>query len=535
MTKRQRKTSITRRLFLYITAVVLGTSAIILLSNTLLLKPLYYSSIRGAMLSGIEQLSSIDFSAEEDEWLDALDALTVGKSYDTIIVQDDNVIFSSSTEAGLISRPNGEGVIIGQSTPPQNEPQSTAAPAATTQPQQEQGGFQQNPLQPDDRQLRLTGQFFFWRPEQGDWEIADEDIYMATIKEPRTDIEMLVCTKDLDNGVRIALTQAIEPINQSVSQANILLLACALLSMAISIIFVFRMSRRFTRPIRQIQNTVGELAALNFGHQCDVRTGDELQSLGEDVNRLGGELENALNTLREQNMQLEKDIIAQRQFISNASHELRTPLALIKGYADEMNAGYASDAGQKDSYIEIIAEEAAKMNRLLKEMLELSRMESGRIELIYEKLSVNERISNFLEKYDGFINENGLHIELDLKDNLTGQFDAMRFEQVLANYISNAARYGDEKKLVRISTRAVDDAIRVSVFNSGGSIPQDHLSSIWDGFFKADEARTRVKDSYGLGLSVVKAIQNVAGQKFGVKNVSGGVQFWFDVRLAGQT
>jgi signal transduction histidine kinase len=331
------------------------------------------------------------------------------------------------------------------------------------------------------------------------------------------------------------LTQAIEPINQSVRQANILLIGCTVLSMAIAVVFVFRMSRRFTRPIRQIQNTVGELAALNFGQQCDVRTGDELQSLGEDVNQLGSELEQALSTLRAQNIQLEKDIIAQRQFISNASHELRTPLALIKGYADEMNTGYAKNAEQRNYYIEIIAEEAAKMNRLLREMLELSRMESGRIELIYENLRVNERIHNFLEKYDGFVAENALNITLELQDDPIGHFDAMRFEQILANYISNAARYGDEKKLVLISTTVLEDTIRISVFNSGRPIAEDHLVSIWDGFFKADEARTRVKDSYGLGLSVVKAIQNVAGQKFGVDNGDGGVRFWFDVQRSDKT
>ncbi len=126
--------------------------------------------------------------------------------------------------------------------------------------------------------------------------------------------------------------------------------------------------------------------------------------------------------------------------------------------------------------------------------------------------------------------ENGLHISLELDDDPVGYIDAMRFEQVLANYISNAARYGDENKTVRISTMVQMDTVRVSVFNSGEPIPDDHLNSIWDGFFKADEARTRVKDSYGLGVSVVKAIQNVSNQHFGAENVPGGVVFWFDVR-----
>ncbi len=524
MTKTRRKTSITKRLFLYIVAVVLGTSAIILMSNTLLLKPFYYSSIRSSMLGGIASLSEIDFTGDEDTWLDELDALTVDKAYDLIIANDEEVLYSSSKEAGLMPRPDGTGIGTGASGQSASRQDTEAEPQDQNTPQSpSQSG---EDTQAGDRQPP----FFRWHQEQDGWETVGDDTYMANVKEPRRNIEMLVCTKELDGGIRIALTQAIEPINQSVRQANILLLACALLSVAISIVFVFRMSRRFTRPIRQIQNTVGELAALNFGNRCDVRTGDELQNLGEDVNRLGAELESALNTLREQNIQLEKDIIAQRQFISNASHELRTPLALIKGYADEMNAGFATEAQQKDYYIEIIAEEAAKMNRLLKEMLELSRMESGRIELLYEALPINDRIRSFLEKYDGFISENNLHISLELDGDPVGHIDAMRFEQVLANYISNAARYGDEKKIVRISTKAHKDTVRVSVFNSGQPISDDHLSSIWDGFFKADEARTRVKDSYGLGLSVVKAIQNVSGQQCGVKNVSGGVVFWFDVR-----
>jgi signal transduction histidine kinase len=520
MKGQRKKTSIAKRLFLYIVAVVLGSSAIVLLSNTLLLKPLYYSSIRGSMLSGVESLTDVDFSEEETVWEEALSVLAAGKSYDIIVSQDDRVVYSSSMKAGLTPQQIGEE---------QSAPEDTSLPN-TQSDDAPQNAAQMDGTQAGDRQPRMDNEIFFWHPEQGDWETVGDDTYMATIKEPRTDIEMLVCSKDLGNGVKVALMQALEPINQSVRQANILLIGCTILSMTVAVVFVFRMSKRFTRPIRQIQNTVGELAALNFGQQCDVRTGDELQSLGEDVNRLGDELEQALSTLREQNIQLEKDIIAQRQFISNASHELRTPLSLIKGYADEMNTGYAKNAEQRDYYIEIIAEEAAKMNRLLREMLELSRMESGRIELIYENLRVNERINNFLEKYDGFVVENALNITLELKDDPVGHFDAMRFEQILANYISNAARYGDEKKIVRIRTETLGDVIRVSVFNSGRPIAEDHLVSIWDGFFKADEARTRVKDSYGLGLSVVKAIQNVAGQKFGVDNVNGGVCFWFDVQ-----
>lgn len=498
-------------------SVVLGISVMILLSNTLLLKPLYYNSIRNSMLSGMELISSIDYTRDTDIWRDELDASTAGSSFDVVIRTEAKILYSSSREFGIMSRPDDSpGTQAGSQTyeasPPDDMP-SGNGPVSEGQAADEKPNLFLGP-----------------RLNNADFEQVKDGIYLGTVHAPNSDAEMLICTKSLDNGIDIYVTQAVEPINQSVSQANILLLACALLSLGISVLIVFKISKRFTRPIREIQHTVGKLAELNFTQKCDVKTRDELQSLGEDVNRLGSELKSALDTLKLQNEQLEKDIIAERQFISNASHELRTPLALIKGYADEMNAGFASTEPQKDLYISIIAEEAAKMNRLLKEMLDLTRMESGRTEILSERLSVSERIKAFIEKYDGFIYQNGLHITLQLNEDAVGVFDAMRFEQVLANYISNAARYGDEKKLIRISSQIAEETIRVSVFNTGKPIPQDMMENIWNSFYKADSARTRVKDSYGLGLSVVKAIQTMMGQGFGAENVDGGVIFWFEVK-----
>lgn len=141
---------------------------------------------------------------------------------------------------------------------------------------------------------------------------------------------------------------------------------------------------------------------------------------------------------------------------------------------------------------------------------------------------------NQIDKYDGFISESGLQIELDLADNDIGIFDAMRFEQVLANFVSNAARYGDERKQVSISTKASDQTIRISVFNTGSHLSEELIENIWNSFYKVDDARTRIKESYGIGLSVVKAIQTVMGQRFGAENVQDGVVFWFEVKRFGE-
>lgn len=515
------KKGITKRLFLYFISVVLGITGLILLSNTLLLRPLYYQSIKSEMLDAMEKLSAIDYSTDSPDWTDELESMTTGKAFDVVIRNEGDVLYSSSVEVGL--RPNPEiaaGSRIQGGSDYNNDfiPMVPSGTGEQTFPTEQQAFFD------DDNRFPMSH-------DANDYEQIGDGVYISKTAW-MSNMSFMVCTKDLSDGTTIFLTQPIEPVNQSVSQANILLIGCAILATGLSLIFALILSRRFTKPIRQIQNYVGTLAALDFSGKSDIRTGDELQSLGEDINSLGDKLKDALNTLRKQNDQLEKDIISQRQFISNASHELRTPLSIIKGYADEMNSGYVKESGQKEAYIKIISEEAGKMNRLLREMLELARMESGMVRLQMEKLSVGETIGNFLEKYDGFITENRLKVELDIGEDASGVFDPVRFEQVLANYISNASRYGDDQKRVKISVKSLRDCIRISVFNTGPGVPEDVKESIWDGFYKANTARTRTEDSYGLGLSVVKVIQNAANQGYGMENVPGGVEFWFEVDLA---
>ncbi len=511
------KTSISRRLFILIIAVVLGITVLILLANSLLLKPLYYSSIKQSMLHAMETLSDIDYSVEWSVWSDEIKQQTAGSAYDVVVRTDEKLLYSDSREFGLM--PWQSDTASGKDSP---------VPVPSGVPDANNGG-----QRPPDAPGGL-GRFPFAPMANSDnWEQVDDNTKLGIATEPMTGIEMLICTCRMDSGITIILMQAIAPVNQSIRQSNILLIVCAAIMLAISTLLVFKLSRRFTEPIRQIRAKVASIAALDFGETCDIRTGDELEGLGSDINLLGDKLKTALDTLREQNKQLERDIEAQRQFISNASHELRTPLSLIKGYADEITAGYVQSDQQKDLYISIIAEETAKMNRLLREMLDLSRLESGRVTLRMETLLVRERILAFLVKYDGYITENRLDVRLLPSDEVCGVFDPMCFEQVLANYLSNAARYSSADKRVEIAVQDRGNSIRITVFNSGDPIAEDMLPHIWDGFYKADSARTRVSDSYGLGLSIVKAIQTAAGQPYGVRNVEGGVEFWFDVRRAG--
>jgi signal transduction histidine kinase len=281
-----------------------------------------------------------------------------------------------------------------------------------------------------------------------------------------------------------------------------------------------------------IQGRVEEISNLDFSKSLDIKTGDELESLAGDINELSEKLESSLEDLKLKNIQLEKDIIAQKRFIANASHELRTPLALIKGYTEELSSGFVKNKEQQELYLGIISDESTKIKRLINEMLDLSRLESGRMELKPEEFMIKDRLLEFLDKYSGFISDNGLDISLDSDENTKCSYDPMRFEQILANFLSNAAKYSDGRKKVLISTEQDNDFVKINFFNSGKPIDGSIIEHIWDGFYKDPNSFKNERDSFGLGLSIIRAIQDVAGCGYGVKNEEDGVTFWFSVHSA---
>lgn len=477
--------AISKRLTIQVMGFMLSFSVVLLLANSLLLKPLYYHSVKTDMIEGMELLSAIEYS--DDEWRSAIGNLDPGHSYDITVEQFGEIVYSSSREIG-IRGPND---------------------------------FDRND-RPELKKPFIPTQFV------KDWSWINQTTQLGTLYDEKEGTHLFIAKMVIDEETTIYLTQGIEPILNSVRQANILLVSVTFLFLMIAGFMVTHLSKRFTRPIRMMQTHVGELSKLNFDHELIIETGDELENLSTDIHQLAIKLKDALNTLQKQNIQLENDVESQRKFISNASHELRTPLALIKGYADEITQGFVKDRDQEHKYIKYIAEESTKMKRLLNEILELSRIESGYMDFYYENIVLKKAIENFIEKYYGFIHERQLNISLELIDGI-GNVDPVRFEQILANYLSNAGKYCSYTKNITIRIEEKKDVYRISVINSGQPIPQKIMNYIWDGFYKADEARGTDRSSYGLGLSIVRAIQNVSGQAYGCYNEENNVVFWFDV------
>ena len=140
-------------------------------------------------------------------------------------------------------------------------------------------------------------------------------------------------------------------------------------------------------------------------------------------------------------------------------------------------------------------------------------------------------IDKLVEKYKPIIDQKQISIDLENEENCIVRGDVIRIEQVLVNFINNAINHVDERKTIKLRVKTLGNLIRISVYNTGKWIPEESLDKIWDSFYKVDKARTRAYGGTGLGLSIVQSILKLHQSDFGVDNVEGGVEFWFELNM----
>ena len=226
-----------------------------------------------------------------------------------------------------------------------------------------------------------------------------------------------------------------------------------------------------------------------------------------------------------------------KQFISDVSHELKTPIALIQGYAEGLVENVNTDEESRKFYAEVILDETNKMDTLVKQLLELMKLEYGKREFNNKEFDINELINEVVRRCNVMLEENNITVKICSNDKLYVYADDFYIEQVVTNYFTNAIKNAKEvngKKEIIIDTRVdeTSNKARISVFNTGNEIMQEDLDRIWGRFYKVDTSRNRSSGGSGIGLSLVKAIMSNYGNGYGVKNKEDGVEFYFEVDLA---
>ncbi|AOU01478.1 cell wall metabolism sensor histidine kinase WalK [Bacillus velezensis] len=216
-------------------------------------------------------------------------------------------------------------------------------------------------------------------------------------------------------------------------------------------------------------------------------------------------------------------------FIANVSHELRTPISMLQGYSEAIVDDIASTEEEKKEIAQIIYDESLRMGRLVNDLLDLARMESGHTGLRYETVNLHEFLEKISRKFSGLAKEKGVSLTEDISVSQPEcVFDEDKMEQVFTNLIDNALRHTESGGSVHIAAQTVKDGLKIDIKDSGSGIPEEDLPFIFERFYKADKARTRGRAGTGLGLAIVKNIVEAHGGSIAVhSSIDKGTTFTF--------
>lgn len=252
---------------------------------------------------------------------------------------------------------------------------------------------------------------------------SDAKMTIRKIDDTSNSLNYILLYGKLDNGYSLYIRIPIAPIEESVRISNNTLIVIGIATVIISAFVASLISKRFTSPILQLNDITKKMAKLDFKQKYRINdSDDEINELGKNINTMSDKLESTIKQLRETNSELEKDIEEKskidemrKQFISDVSHELKTPIALIQGYAEGLIENVNNDDESRKFYAEVILDESNKMDVLVKQLLELMKLEYGKRKFNDEEFDVVELINEVIRKCNVMLEENQIQVVFDEK------------------------------------------------------------------------------------------------------------------------
>jgi two-component system phosphate regulon sensor histidine kinase PhoR len=193
-----------------------------------------------------------------------------------------------------------------------------------------------------------------------------------------------------------------------------------------------------------------------------------------------------------------------RDFVSNVSHEIKTPLTALKGFAETLLAGALDDRKTAVSFLEIIQNEADRLNRLIVDIMQLSRIESGSFALNFSAIDFQTFSQQLIKMMSEQAKQKQILLECEIENGICFEADEDRLQQILINLVSNAISYTPHGGHVLISAKYSEPYVEIIVADSGIGIPKQDQERIFERFYRVDKARARESGGTGLGLSIVK-------------------------------
>lgn len=287
--------------------------------------------------------------------------------------------------------------------------------------------------------------------------------------------------------------------------------------MVAAVIAAYFITARLVHPLKNMTNAAKKFAKGDFSVRVDVsgKHHDEVTELGLAFNNMAESLDS-----------LEK---MRNSFLANISHDLRTPMTTIAGFIDGINSG-AIPPEKHEYYLGVISAEVHRLSRLVSQLLDVSKLESGERKFNYTDFDIAEVARLILISFEKKIDEKRLDVEFDSEqDEMYAFADKDAIYQVLYNFCHNAVKFAREEGKLRIKiSRITDTKLKVAVYDQGVSLTDEDRKMVFERFYKSDESRGLDKTGVGLGLYISKTIIDAHGETIGVDSVENdGCEFWF--------
>ncbi len=313
-------------------------------------------------------------------------------------------------------------------------------------------------------------------------------------------------------------------------QQQMLLNAAALLIIILiavnTMLIGFLISKSFSKPIRELYRAAQEIEKGNFKVRTAIKTNDELAQLSDAYNRSAL----ALSKMEDERNNLDK---AKSEFLSITSHELRTPITPLKAQLQMLQQEYFGSLTEKQKEsLNIILRNAERLNKIIEDFLEISRIEAARLKFAFRKTDLHETVKETKEFMTGFAKEKNITLVAKIGELPIIEIDPDRISQVLRNLVHNAIKFSPAGSMIEISAELQRDFIQFSVKDQGVGLSTEDQIRVFEPFYQVEGSLSRNYGGTGLGLTICRGIIEAQKGKIWVESMPGfGCTFYFTVPI----
>jgi signal transduction histidine kinase len=335
-----------------------------------------------------------------------------------------------------------------------------------------------------------------------------------------TDMSRLVYVGYLDGQSKdaglLCIVSPLYPVQSTISILREQLVYISMIALIFAAMLAVVMARRLSTPIDKISRSAVEMSRGNYNVKFDGGGFTETIDLAKTLNTASYEMQ--------------KTDFYQRDLIANVSHDLKTPLTMIKSYAEMINDISGDDPVKRSEHLHVIISETDRLNKLVSDMLSVSRLQSNNVELNKENFDIVQATLDAVEPFEVLNEQEDYNIEVVPVKPTYVYGDVDKIKQVMTNLISNAVKYCGEDKYIKVELKRVGKKIRFSVIDRGVGIAADEIGHVWERYYRTSANHERDIEGTGLGLSIVKGILTLHNANYGVDSKEGkGSTFWFEM------